>query len=779
MTKRKYWLGEGDPSEQDHFFIKALDASIWEQGDRDNWDTCWYTGMPDDDVFESLTAEQTVNHIPGNSALTIKSNLYQTLVAAKSRVAGTAHEKRFDFFPETFVMPEDYFRFQHTAQKEPEQIWIKKPKNLSRGRGIDMVRQPSTIPFDDEWLVQRYLSNPHLCHGRKYVLRCYVLITSVEPLRFYWYQDGFAKLASEAYSTDDLHNLYRHLTNPDINEENESAGAAVTFISFKRYREWLQSEGHDAALFFSALKDMIALTVIAAREAMRRRTRVLGAEDQQCYELIGLDCMVDENIKPWIIECNLSPSLSTYADPAAGADDEVSAKRNMVRDLVNILGLNDLDKHVLTHQERYHYEAAHSGGFECLFPSQAINHYLPVFPIPRYSDIDSAGLCGIVDPNALSVTPTDGSDYTFSDSLLIFGEHTRSSMSLRAQVIVPNELATWIWLKISIGESPESIVDELLNTLSQPEGACLAAWRSSLQYQVWDVLADWGQAHVFAKRVVTESDNCHRQTPCTAYIYFGRRAVELNFFCDAAADYWRPFFQSLRQDDAVCAQVDIAPSPYGYSIIHNRTMLTPQVMLASIFSAIYSSLMNVEIEKGGQIIAGCVMSSDHSCSVVVSQSASVMDDFSLFTSNAYSHAIIEGNTVLIHADGVIEPLLMPLKLTSVNDFIDKPLKVIAESDDYDLSPYLMESRATFFDSQVKVISSVIFIEASDKGAIDVVAKSDVVNGLWHAYPSGSHESLTRLADWVAGLNSCYRLSIQVNKKGFERGLSMLMDKRIL
>jgi len=196
--------------------------------------------------------------------------------------------------------------------KNPDWMWIQKPKNLSRGRGIEVVKHPSTVPLDDEWIIQRYLSEPHLYNNHKYVLRCYVLITSVEPLRFYWYQEGFAKLASETYSNDDLDNPYRHLTNPDINEENTDAETPVTFYSFKQYRQWLKNQGHDDNKIFDQLKELIGLTVISARETMRERSNSV-TEKKGCYELIGLDCMLDNNLKPWILECNLSPSLATYA----------------------------------------------------------------------------------------------------------------------------------------------------------------------------------------------------------------------------------------------------------------------------------------------------------------------------------------------------------------------------------------------------------------------------------------------------------------------------------
>lgn len=44
---------------------------------------------------------------------------------------------------------------------------------------------------------------------------------------------------------------------------------AITFISFQKYKEWLNSEGHNGEKFFSELKKLIRTTVIAAKEKIR------------------------------------------------------------------------------------------------------------------------------------------------------------------------------------------------------------------------------------------------------------------------------------------------------------------------------------------------------------------------------------------------------------------------------------------------------------------------------------------------------------------------------
>lgn len=85
---RHYWMGGNRTYEQDRFFEASLDQDRWQKGDSpDDWDACWYTGMPDPEFFRHVGPERKINHIPGNNALTVKSRLYQSLLTLRDRVS--------------------------------------------------------------------------------------------------------------------------------------------------------------------------------------------------------------------------------------------------------------------------------------------------------------------------------------------------------------------------------------------------------------------------------------------------------------------------------------------------------------------------------------------------------------------------------------------------------------------------------------------------------------------------------------------------------------------
>lgn len=505
--RRRYWLGGKRKPEQDRFFQEALDPSSWRPGNADAWDTCWYTGMPDPAVFRDIHSGRTVNHIPGNNSMTVKSQLHRILVATRERMIeqfGTDHETvaRMDFVPRVYEMPQDYHALQQAALDAPEQRWILKPKNAARGKDVRVLSDVATVPVGERWMVQEYLENPHIMHERKYVLRLYVLISSIEPLRVYLYRQGFAKLASEPYDLDDLENPYVHLTNPDVNALNTEAEAPVVFIDLDRYRAWYREQGHDDEALFERIRDLVTLTIISARERMRTRTAESGADPAGCYELLGLDCLVDADLKPWILECNLSPSMGVCAAPKDGGIIEGQVKGKLVADMVSLLGLNlpprepveaDPAARIVAESEA---ELARAGDFQCIYPSTDVERYLPFFPLPRLADMVLADAVKGAPVARPKLRRGHAAEIIGEDRLVLYGEHD-------GRLYETNPTAAFVWLKATDGADPDTVTRELAVATGKP----LDDW--ALRADVWNFLADWAGAGLLRQRE-PESDAARR-----------------------------------------------------------------------------------------------------------------------------------------------------------------------------------------------------------------------------------------------------------------------------
>ena len=585
MTKRRYWTGTKRAPAQDRFFIDALDGDLWTCGDEKDWDACWQTGMPTRGVFKAMRPGQWINHIPGNHALTIKSRLYQSLDAMRRRAPQEAQE-RLGFFPDNYLMPTDYHALQRDAFANPEKRWIIKPKSLSRGRGIEVIPDAGAAPVDEKMLVQAYLGAPHLFDGRKYVLRCYLAITSVEPLRVYLYNEGFVKLASEPYRDDDFDNLYAHLTNPDVNALNDAADASVVFHSFADYRLWLKNQGADPAPIFNGLRDIGVIAAIAAREHMREQLSRTGAWAPGCCELIGMDCMIDKDLKPWLLECNLSPSLDVCADPDSGGEMEKEIKRAVVADLVAMAGLNNPDTGILDADDlsaviaASEQEQERAGGFERIFPAYDAADFYPFFPAPRHADIALAEANGVDEKHAYQSAAV--SEYVFGDDLLLHspGDGLKS----------PTTAGAYIWLRASNGEGDAEIASDLAKISGATSNEALIAVR--------ETLADWGSAGLLLPAGTTPAHieaapAAARDWATVETLGFAGRHYRIRYAGPEIAARVSPLVSHLRvtpdRHDGE-TEILIMRSEIGYAVAVGARLIAAGLRLSEIAAALFDIL---------------------------------------------------------------------------------------------------------------------------------------------------------------------------------------------
>jgi len=203
------------------------------------------------------------------------------------------------------------------------------------------------INVDDLSVISRYITNPLLINSHKFDLRIYALVTCYEPLRVYVYKEGLARFASESYSSKiNKNNRYMHLTNYSVNKKNENYlqnenqdqddfGYKWSLSAFCKH---LESVGIDMGLLWSRIYDVIIKTIISGESTVTQAMRKNGLHRTNCFELFGFDVIVDSDLKPWLLEVNLSPSMATESPL------DWTIKSNVLTDTFNMVGVKRFDR---------------------------------------------------------------------------------------------------------------------------------------------------------------------------------------------------------------------------------------------------------------------------------------------------------------------------------------------------------------------------------------------------------------------------------------------------
>ena len=259
--------------------------------------------------------------------------------------------KDYNYMLETYSFPNEkkeiVEKFSKYSLKKDNDVWMVKPKMGSLGLEISILTNFSEIKLNN-FLITKYLHNPHLIRGYKYDLRFHGLVSTIKPLKLYLYNEGLVRLASEKYnfSASAPNNRYSFLTNLFINKKNKEKFIYPKSIeniedsnlwNLNTFQKYCARNNISYEKLYSEVGDIFVKMMITVREKIIENIEKTKLQYSNFYHLIGFDIILDENLKPYLLETNRRCGFRNDNDA------EKYYTYNIVADTLNIIGLRPKD----------------------------------------------------------------------------------------------------------------------------------------------------------------------------------------------------------------------------------------------------------------------------------------------------------------------------------------------------------------------------------------------------------------------------------------------------
>ena len=256
----------------------------------------------------------------------------------------------FNYIPETYLYPDQkneiYNKF-YSYRYDPKDVWLFKPARDSFARGVEILENYKEIENSKfhNFLISRYIMNPMLIRNKKFDMRAYVLVTGMNPLKIYFYRDGYVKIPVKDFTLeyDHIKDGCIHITTSDTNlvcfggkeykYDTDIYDEPSNFWSYVFFERYCNRYGINYTDIIEQMKDIFIKTFISLDADFIEIMKNKHYQDRNLYQIYGLDLMIDNTYKVHLLELNRNPSMR---GGHAVAD---YIYENIIADTLNIVGI--------------------------------------------------------------------------------------------------------------------------------------------------------------------------------------------------------------------------------------------------------------------------------------------------------------------------------------------------------------------------------------------------------------------------------------------------------
>mmetsp|Transcript_2432 Transcript_2432/g.2566 ORF Transcript_2432/g.2566 Transcript_2432/m.2566 type:complete len:463 (-) Transcript_2432:267-1655(-) len=319
--------------------------------DDDNWDVLWthrqqyISGGLSDVALPLRPGLRLVNHCNYFGGAGNKCQLAQHVRSIKEHLQkGTAqshharHLRSFDLSNE-----QEFQTWQSLVNEEPSRNWILKPclggasKGIEVLHGKDLLNAYSSGGFPPETVAQEYVEHFMNFGGSKFHLRLYVLVTHWAPTTVYLYNGGLVFRSRHTYQQDAARSAAR--------DAFSSISDSVEVLPLSELWEHLDSlarasPGEALALTASVVRTRVheVLTETLGTRVVESFGDYEALENERgfsCFDLFGVDVILDEELRPFVMEINLGPDLWVSHRGGANVGKQEAVKAPLIQQVVH------------------------------------------------------------------------------------------------------------------------------------------------------------------------------------------------------------------------------------------------------------------------------------------------------------------------------------------------------------------------------------------------------------------------------------------------------------